>query len=72
MKAGFFLGGEGHPRRNTATVFQPLPDLDDASAAAAARFNAQTMKKNVKWRGEVPLPFSQPHCCPVTVAPGNV
>lgn len=62
--------GEGvaHPRRDTATLFS-LPDLD---ASAAARFNAQTMKKNVKWRGEVPLPFSQSHCCPVTVAPGNV
>lgn len=75
MKASFFSGlgtkgwrGVAHPRRDTATLFS-LPDLD---ASAAARFNAQTMKKNVKWRGEVPLPFSQSHCCPVTVAPGNV
>lgn len=55
---------------DAATVFS-LPD-GDLDAARRGSFNGQTMKKNVKWRGEVPLPFSQPHCCPVTDAPGNV
>lgn len=61
--------GEGHPRRNTATVFS-LPDLDDASAAAA-RFNAQTMKKNVKWRGRGSIAFLAAALLPRHSRPGE-